>query len=81
MEFYDSCSGRRTFDGCKTVSLTISAGPSAMVGGVGFAILGSLSMQSTSCLGRDEPPAALKGKFVFRICYLPGVCQTKDIWP
>jgi hypothetical protein len=74
VEFYDSCSGKRTFDGCTTVSLTISAGPSVMVGGVGFAVQGNLSMESTSCREGNDTSTAIKGKLMFRICYLPGVC-------
>ena len=81
VEFYDSCTGRRTYNGCKTVTFTLSAGPSVMVAGVGFAVLGNLSITSTSCLGEDEEPVVISGKLVFRICYLPGICQTKDIWP
>lgn len=81
VEFYDTCSGLHTFDGCKTVSFTLSAGPSAMVGGVGFALIGNVTITSTSCLGKDEPSKDVKGKLVFRICYLPGTCQTKDIFP
>ena len=52
-----------------------------MVGGVGFAVQGNLLMESTSCRGGNDTSTAVKGKLVLRICYLPGACQTKDLWP
>ena len=68
---------------CKMTKWNIGAvcGTALLVAGVGFAVLGNLSITSTSCLGKDEESVVISGKLVFRICYLPGICQTKDIWP
>lgn len=81
VEFSDSCSVSRTFNGCKTVSMSLFAGPSVSISGVGIAILGDLTISSTSCLGKDEIPQAISGKLVFQLCYWPGNCQTKDLYP